>query len=387
MRPAFSNALYYPSIDIQNTDWLKTAILFWDSISTIVPESVKNPYHEYETQYLADINFLRPLTVNSDDRSVVAIEEDIIKMMHSTEVGSMIFSSELSKFSYIPGNNISSKAKEVIQKILQGGAIYPPTEEMKQKLQDRGMDFHQQRKTITEQDMARGHLKFGDEAYFLDEKIVIMYMIALANKLCEDHSLGMVTDKISCFNTGNTIRFGNQVSIVPEDRFLDRRPKEHQFEQGLLLDYIISGLSISPDAELPDIVRFKEYHADELGRFRTQLAKLTQGFSADKPIEILQNEVSDLYRNEFVPAFEDLKSALKGSKIKWLADNFLKVSMMSAGTTAIPMALLGMPVEQAIFAGAGASVIASAVSYSVDRKKSLRENPYSYLLSVKREWA
>jgi hypothetical protein len=34
---AFTRALFYPTIDIQNEDWLKTAILFWDEISTIVP--------------------------------------------------------------------------------------------------------------------------------------------------------------------------------------------------------------------------------------------------------------------------------------------------------------------------------------------------------------
>ena len=229
-------------------------------------------------------------------------------------------------------------------------------------------------------------MKFGDEAFFLDDEIVTMYMVALTNRLCADHSLAMVTDKPQSFEIGDTVRFGSPTSVIPDERFLNRRPKEHQFAQGLLLNYIVSGLSISPDAELPDIVTFKESHADELGRFRTQLAKLTQGFSAGKPIEILQNEISDLYRNEFIPAFEDLKAALKGSKIKWFADNFLKVSMMSAGATAVPMALLGMPVEQAIFAGAGVSVISSAISYSVDKKKALRENPYSYLLLIKREW-
>ena len=151
------------------------------------------------------------------------------------------------------------------------------------------------------------------------------------------------------------------------------------------MDYIISGLSISPDVELPDIVAFKKSHAAELGRFRTELAKLTQGFSTDKPIEVIQVEISDLYSNEFVPAFDDLKAALKGSKIKWFANQFLKVSTMSAGATAVSE-LLSMPVAQAIFAGAGVSVISSAISYNVDKKKTLRENPYSYLLSIKREW-
>ena len=33
---AFTRALYYPTIDITNDEWLKTAVLFWDEINTIV---------------------------------------------------------------------------------------------------------------------------------------------------------------------------------------------------------------------------------------------------------------------------------------------------------------------------------------------------------------
>jgi hypothetical protein len=29
-----SRALYYPTIDIRDEEWLKTAFLFWDEIST-----------------------------------------------------------------------------------------------------------------------------------------------------------------------------------------------------------------------------------------------------------------------------------------------------------------------------------------------------------------
>ena len=35
---AFTRALYYPTIDISNEEWLKTAILYWDEINTIVPQ-------------------------------------------------------------------------------------------------------------------------------------------------------------------------------------------------------------------------------------------------------------------------------------------------------------------------------------------------------------
>ena len=37
-------ALFYPWIDIQDEAWLKTSLLYWDSIRTIVPESIDASY-------------------------------------------------------------------------------------------------------------------------------------------------------------------------------------------------------------------------------------------------------------------------------------------------------------------------------------------------------
>lgn len=124
------------------------------------------------------------------------------------------------------------------------------------------------------------------------------------------------------FNIGNSVRCGNQTTIRPENRFCGRHPRDHQLEQGLLLNFIISEFSISPDTTLADIVSFKNHHHDELGRFRTQLTKLTQNLDGDKTIDVIRQEISDLYNNEFMPAFNDLKAAR-------------------------------MPVEQTIFAGMG----------------------------------
>ena len=90
MPNTFSNALYYPTIDIGNINWLKTAMLFWDSIFTIVPNSMKQPYNRPDTQYLADIGFLRPLFVTSEDKSVVGIENDILDLLYSSEFSRLI---------------------------------------------------------------------------------------------------------------------------------------------------------------------------------------------------------------------------------------------------------------------------------------------------------
>ena len=47
---------------------------------------------------------------------------------------------------------------------------------------------------------------------------------------------------------------------------------------------------------------------------------------------------------------------------------------------------MNLPIEKAIFAGIGLSVIASVVNYRVEKRELLRNNPYSYLLSIKKEW-
>lgn len=369
MRPAFSNALYYPTIDIEDTNWLKTAILFWDSISTIVPESLKHPYKQRDTEYLADIGFLRPLYVNSDDKSVVGIEEDILDLLFSPEFIQVICSSQAHRYDGIWGDKMSYRIRKHLRDFSDSG-IY--VEKISWRIRE-------------EMRYLSRHLE-DQEIYYLDREFAYIYMIALANKLCEDHSLGMVTNDAPCFDIGNTARLGSQTTIQPEDRFCSRRPRDHQLEQGLLLNFIISGLSISPDTTFEDIVHFKNRHRDELGRFRTQLTKLTQNLDGDKPIDVMRQEISDLYSNEFMPALNDCKAALDSSRIKWFTETFLKVSLLSASTTGVPMALLGIPAEQAIFASMGVSVIASTISYNIDKKHFLRKNPYSYLLSINREW-
>ena len=54
----FEKALYYPTIDIQNDRWLKSAVLFWDKIETIVPESEERPYRRRNTRILHENEIL-----------------------------------------------------------------------------------------------------------------------------------------------------------------------------------------------------------------------------------------------------------------------------------------------------------------------------------------
>ena len=182
------------------------------------------------------------------------------------------------------------------------------------------------------------------------------------------------------------VRLDNQIAINGRERDYDYRPRRRDryinLSQGLLINMAIEGISIAEPTSLEDVVNFKRRHQDELGLFRKNVANLTKDIPADASLGQIRQMVKDVYINEFLPGYNGLKDALNGSGIKWVADNFMKVSLISTGATALPTALLGLSVPYALLAGAGVSVISSLISYNVDKRTALRNSPYSYLLAV-----
>ena len=59
------NVLYYPFIRIPNGDWLRTSLLYWDEVSSIVPNQweAENKYPTYISDLLSE-GFFRPIRPN-----------------------------------------------------------------------------------------------------------------------------------------------------------------------------------------------------------------------------------------------------------------------------------------------------------------------------------
>ena len=369
MRTAFTQALHYPHIDIENSDWLKTAVLFWDSISTIVPESVRQPYQYRDSEFLASIDFLRPIHVNSNDDAVVGIEEDILNTMFTPSFFAMLSNPRHMRNFGISHEKMSYRLREMLKSEIH---VEKLSREIRHRLKEYGNEFH------------------CDNMFYMDDSFAYLYMITLANKICENRSIALVASDVQSECVANLLRLDSQLPL-PIDRggrrlFHRNRDfcRERHYEQGIMLDLIINGLRISPDVLLNDIVTFKEQHKDELRAFRVQLNKLVQGVPLDQTLEAIQQTMRDIYDNEFLREYNELTKALKSSKIKWFSDSLVKISAVTASATGIPM-ILGATVPQALLAGAGVSMLASVVSYNVDKRQQLSSNPYSYLFAVERE--
>jgi hypothetical protein len=356
---AFTKALFYPTIDIINENWLKTAILFWDEISTIVPASMDNPYRERATQYLYDMGLLTPIVVHSEQDVIEELTDATVNYLNTNEGFQLLAQGE---------NRYAIHRDKLPQEINRLFDIHP--EKFPHEI------YYQLRHRLTHDGWLR-----------VDGGFAKFYMTLLANKICERKAIAPLTDNSLTSNFSDLIRLDNRIAIYGQDRrYYDCRPHYRDryinLAQGLLMNMAIDGINIAESTSLEDVVNFKNRHQDELGLFRKNVENLTKDIPADVSLEQLKQMVENVYINEFLPGYNGLKSALKGSGIKWVSDNFMKVSFVSTGATALPTALLGLSVPYALLAGVGISIISSLVSYNVDKRTILRNSPYSYLLSV-----
>ena len=154
--------------------------------------------------------------------------------------------------------------------------------------------------------------------------------------------------------------------------------------QAMLAQLTLEQLTISDDTPVKQILNFKQEHRSELGRFRTKLAELTKSVENDLPIEALQQRVSDIYTNDVGPAIDDLKKALKGARIKYAIESLLKTSSFSIPTGSLMYLAHAGP--HALLAMAGISLTASTVLYNLDRRKEIRDDPFSFVLAAQRNF-
>ena len=355
----FTKALYYPTIDIKNDAWLKTAVLFWDEISTIVPASIAIPYKETATQYLSDEGIIKAITVNPDHEFIESLTDDTINYLNTNE-GFQLLTQQYDRSATIHRDKLPREVSRLF-------------------------DLHPEKLPYEIQHLLRNNLT-REGWYRVNSEFSTFYMTLLANKICDRNSIALLTDNTLISNLTDKVRLDNQIAIRENrNNDFDYRHNEKYINltQGLLTNLIIDSIAVK-SSSLEDIVNFKKKHKDELGLFRTNIAKLTSSVSTEKSLDAIRQEVEDIYTDEFLPSYNNFKKSLSSSGIKWVSDNFMKISYLSTGATALPMALLGLALPQALIAGAGISLITSLISYNVEKSEKIRTNPYSYLLAAEK---
>jgi Family of unknown function (DUF6236) len=376
-----SQALYYPWIDIRDEAWLKTSLLYWDTVRTIVPESIEAPYSSETACALQDAGFLLPLRVHSSMEEIEDLTGDALTYLTSSEGAELLVTGAERRRHHIHLEKLPTRLRNLAR-------MHP------EKLP------HEIRHLLTR---LSSPSRRGSDWLEVDDSFALFYMTLLASRLAERVGAGLLTPVPTAERLAVAARLDAQLhELVPWDldgpygpwrrwwrereAFGPRRRMPRTLAPGLLSQLAIQRVGVAPDTPVDRLLDFRERHRDELASFRTEIERLTSSVEEDLSAEALRQRVSDLYTNGVEPAIANLKRALEGRRIRWLGEGLLKIAFLSAGSSSMLIAA-GLAVPTALLAGAGLSLVVSGTLYNVDKSESLRSNPYAYLLSLEKELA
>ena len=307
---AFTRALYYPWIDINDEAWLKTAALYWDQIQTIVPASFESPYSSTVARTLQDEGVLSPLHVNSDMAEIEDLTDDVIKYLNS-QVGMQFLTNANKETIYLHPEKLPRAIRELRR-------IHPM--KMPYLLQDMLHEYGLTRK--------------GREGFLeVDGEFGSFYMTLLATRLAEQVGAGLVTPSSSAHSLSLQARADAEMGniMINGDHFYNEHPSSRRnrrqvvtrnLAQGMLVELLIEQIGVSPETPIEKIIQFRNSYSSELGRFRSKVEELTSNLPDESTLSAMQQYVKDLYLNEVKPAVDDLKSSLTSNRLN---DYALKV--------------------------------------------------------------
>ncbi|WP_413665445.1 hypothetical protein ACG1BZ_09730 [Microbulbifer sp. CNSA002] len=396
----FNKTLYYPWIDIHDDSWVKTAILYWDEINTIVPFRMQSPYQNEVATLLEQERILRPFEVTPSSREVIEAS-DIAMQYLSTPEGMRVLTSG-DEYSRIHPSKLSHQ----LQRSLRLGYSRVHSSKMSHLLMD----------TI-------GSARIDDDGFVsMDSRFSAYYMSALANRIAKRNNLSTVADSqiynqfntklsvdgyspnrnktfIKCpkckevfdrftqesiKNTGECPACGADIFyFLPErERGFQQpyRAEPRHFVDGMLAELAIESIYIPGSVRIDKLLNFRANHSDELAAFRGALQGITQSvLDCDdvEDIQALRQQVKVAYTDKVKPQIKGLKSQLKGAKVNYVLSDFTISGMASILGTTLASGLS----TTAILAGTGVSIGIRSLMYMQERR-DIRTNPYSYVLSM-----
>lgn len=358
----FTNGLYYPWIDVHDESWLKNVALFWDNVSTIVPESVEHPYTRDITKALSDEGIIRPFRVNPDLEEIKNITPKAIEYLHSVE-GMKV----LAPGDYIHVDKMDSRLRHLLE--LDDWA---PPHLHREKLASELL--YEMRDSFKGGDWIEAGHVFGS-----------YYMTLLANEIAEHNRLSLITNVSDCNDFANKLRTDDFFSFdtIPGHRHRGPfRTEPKYLVDGFKANCLIEGFSINPDTDIKRIIKFRKQYSDELTRFRVETDQLLSSVSSGGSLDDVRHNVGEAYETIVKPAISDLGHALRSNRIDIETATLAGITAVF-GNHAFDLYFSNSPLL-GLLVTAGISVVVLGARYNERKEQVLRDNPYTYLYQIQR---
>lgn len=362
----FENALYYPTIDIGNDAWLKTAALFWDRIETIVPESEDRPYQKRNTRMLQDEGILFAHRINPFCEEVRGIEEDVLKFVNTPE-GKKSFTRPWG-YSRANGRHGEDFHADAMRQTYR--------EHQEKRLRERYKDFYIHVEKLPMILRERLDIEEDEDGYvWASRGFLSFYMTLLANRISQNNRLSLLTDRVNQNNLSNKIL---TEGLLPSGK----KVSEKLIKRGMMYQVIMDDIKIDSHTPMETIVKYKRERCYELDAFRREMDRLTAFDTDGMNVKDLEHEIWSIYTKQVKPAIDGVKATLKDSGINWWS------GLGTCVFTGLLPAVLGFGTDMKTNIAIGVSeclgLALTTVPY-VRKRMEVSGNPYSYLVKLDRQ--
>ncbi len=343
--------LYYPTISIPTSDWLRRSLLYWDEIGSIVPI-------DYEEKtlipYSPDIQFLktegefrpfRPGELDSSRQVMDDFERELIDIIESPKFQTLL----------------APQGKEILHSRIHREKV-----------------FHSVEDYLLHRGLARRDEEDWDWLKF-ENRTALLYMALLAKYLADIDSMSTVP--------------GTDLQEYENLIFEARSPSDG------FASLTINFLNVVPvpreDVSLADILEFKRKRQLELLEFRQQLNEFYKSLrKCEKKADA--HDIAATFGEKIRKELDKLQAVLDDSRLATIAGSLKTIIKLDFPKL---LALAGLAVGQAIpvanvlvpvsLIGLGATGSIEVTSFLTDKRNEqrakLRESPFAYLYHAKRE--
>jgi len=336
-------------MEFNDTNFLKTAALYWDKIYTIVPEAFQNPYIEKGSVEAESAGLLAPAYVTSDSEETKLASKEFFN-----DYQKQIIEAE----SLLPGGQSEKAQRESIlvtdcklhwERIHN---IY--LEKMSWELRDLLSKF------IVKNDDS------DNSSLIMPENLGQIYMSILASVIAESKNTVPITDYVC----------NNEVII---NRYLDTL-QERKENQAQLATLSIQTLAINPKVPLINILRFRDKHRQELINYRRQIRNLTRYICGELDTAQKQSLFEEITKDEIIPQIKDIEAKLISE------ENFFMIAHTVNTVVAIGTLILsGGQAWLSSFLQATASIGLNFYG-NIRAERNIKDSSFGYLYKAQQEF-
>lgn len=330
------SALYYPTIEFTDPQWLWSASLFWDRIYRIVPKGY----------------------APADSRNVV-------ELCDNGEIGVQIN----------PDNYSAAVADEFLNKVREhhwhAAALSMNYNEEYDRLHSDKVDVRLRQMIIS-----KGGKESKDKWLHVPNGFASHYMIYLASHIANKNKLNLITDVSPAWTATTYYTFDDDLKSY----FIDELP--NVLASIIVREFVPTNLL---DIRPKDILAFREKRRDERRRFVQAVRNAAPNLSNCKDPVVVKGILEDV-KKDITSSLDEYKRSMDILKVKnWTG---LKTISFPAAAPVMNMIMPLGTTQLAILSTTGLAlgVLAGIAALKGDAQKLINECEFSYLISMRKEW-